>query len=72
MDLTQTWIGLGVAAAVFALAWVMHRRPYVPGRIWRVPWVGVMWLALLAVILMIAHLVTLISGQPLKSRFMPF
>lgn len=68
MDLKTTLIILGSAAAVFAVATWRHRQPYVPGRVWAPPWLAIMSVALLVIILMLAHLVTLWSGTPFGGR----
>jgi len=69
MDLIPTLALAVLAVAAFAGAWWGHRRPYQPGRIWQPPYIAIMWLALLLLIVMLAHLVTLLTGTPLQSRF---
>ncbi|MCP5367223.1 MAG: hypothetical protein H6906_06905 [Hyphomicrobiales bacterium] len=69
MGLMPTLAVAAAAAAAFAAAWWGHRRPYEPGRPWRPPYLAIMWLSLLVVIMMLAHLVTLVTGTPLKSRW---
>ena len=69
MSLVPTAVVLAVAIAAFGVCAVMVRRPYEPGRIWRVPYAAIMWVAVLVAVLMLAHLVTLLTGTPLRSRF---
>ena len=64
-----TLIVFFVALAVFAVAVWRERRPYEPGRVWKVPYKAVMFVAVLVAVLMLAHLVTLLTGTPLRSRF---
>ncbi|MSO66071.1 MAG: hypothetical protein EXQ85_09835 [Alphaproteobacteria bacterium] len=70
LDLEPTLAILTLAIAVFALAVWQHSR-IAPGHPSLVPWGGVQYLALLAAILMAAHLVTLLSGMPLAGRASP-
>ncbi len=69
MSVFATTAVLAAALAVFVVCAVMVRRPYEPGRIWRVPYTAIMWVSALVAVLMLAHLVTLLTGTPLKSRF---
>ena len=69
MSVIATGVVLAVAVTVFGVCAVMARRPYEPGRIWRVPYTALMWLSVLVAVLMLAHLVTLLTGTPLRSRF---
>ena len=68
MSLTATVVGLTLALVVFALATYQSRRPYEPGRSGLVPYGALQFVALLAVILMLAHLVTLLTGKPFAGR----
>ena len=52
------------------IAQVRERRPYQPGRIGLVPWLPLQFLAILGVIVCIAHLISLWTGEPLVGRFM--
>ena len=69
MDLAPTLVVLALALAVFGVAVWGERRPYEPGRVWKVPYKAVMFVAVLVAVLMLAHLVTLVTGTPLESRF---
>jgi len=64
MGMDATLAVIALALAVFVAAVVAERRPYRPGRIWRPPWRLLMALSLTLVMAMAAHLVGLLSGQP--------
>jgi hypothetical protein len=68
---TETLIILAAALAAFAWANRVARRPVDLARPRLVPLVPVMAVALVAAILMLAHLITLATGQPFTggSRF---
>lgn len=68
MDLGRTLAVLGVALAVAGLAVWRDRRPPDLGRPWRMPWKAVLAVALLTLLVMLAHLVTLVSGRPFGGR----
>jgi hypothetical protein len=70
MSLTVTLIILAVCLAVLGIAQIRERRRYEPGRITLIPWVPLQFLAMFGMILMLAHLVTLLTGEPLVGRFM--
>jgi hypothetical protein len=40
----------------------------VPGRVWRVPWRAVGFVAIVAAVVLAAHLVTLVTGTPFRGR----
>ena len=69
MSLGTTLIILGICVAAFAFANYKSRQPYVPGQTTLVPYVPIQFIALVGIVLMIAHLVTLVSGQPFVGRF---
>ncbi|MEX0697334.1 MAG: hypothetical protein WEB85_05740 [Dongiaceae bacterium] len=69
MSLAVTLVVLALAAAVFALANWRSRRPRPPGEVSLVPWTGVQFLAAVAIVLMLAHLVTLATGRPFAGRY---
>jgi hypothetical protein len=69
MSLTVTLILLVAGIAVFAGANYMSRRPVIPGNPSLVPWTALQFVGLVVVILMLAHLVTLLSGTPLEGRY---
>ena len=69
MTLTVTLLVLSAAAAVFAWsAWRVRRE--VPGEPSLVPHGAIQFLCAIALILMAAHLVSLLTGQPLTGRMM--
>lgn len=69
MSMTATIIVLVISAAVFGFANWRARKPYEPGKPDMVPWVPIQFAAILGVVLMLAHLVSLLTGQPLTGRF---
>ena len=69
MSLTPTLIVLVVCVAVLGIAQIRERRRYEPGRISLIPWVPLQFLAMMGIILMLAHLVSLLTGEPLVGRF---
>ena len=70
MSLTLTLIILAACVAVLGIAQIRERRKYEPGRITLIPWVLLQFLAMMGMILMLAHLVSLLTGQPLVGRMM--
>lgn len=68
MDLVTTSAALAVAVALCAVSILLDRRPYVPGRPWRFPARLVMALSLLAILVLGAHMVTLLTGRPFTGR----
>ncbi len=69
MTLTITLLVVAAAAAVFA--WSVWRvRREVPGEPSLIPHGAIQFLCAIALILMAAHLVSLLSGQPLTGRMM--
>jgi predicted ferric reductase len=60
---------LAAAVAVFAVATILARRPKEDGVIRWIPYVGIQFVALLAIILALAHVLSLLTGQPLMGRF---
>jgi hypothetical protein len=68
MDLTATVWTLAGVATILAVAMWRARRPWQPGRLWRIPWNAVMALALVALMGLLAHLVSLLTGQPIEPR----
>jgi uncharacterized membrane protein YidH (DUF202 family) len=69
MSLSLTLIILAVCVAVLGIAQFRERRKYEPGRITLIPWVPLQFLAMMGMILMLAHLVSLLTGEPLVGRF---
>lgn len=66
MRLTLAWLAAAVLVAAFA-NW-RARRPHELGQLPLVPWNGVQFLALLAIIMLLAHVVSLATGTPLLPR----
>jgi hypothetical protein len=71
MSLELTLAVLFAALAVAALANWRERRPRDFGRPPLVPYTVIQVIAVLVVILMLAHLVSLLTGQPLRGRGLP-
>jgi hypothetical protein len=69
MSLAFTIAVLTAAAVLFGGATILARRPVAPGEVRLVPWGAVQFLALLVLILMAAHLVSLLTGKTLESRY---
>ena len=68
LSLAPTLVILVVAVAAWALAHREGGRPVEVRRARWVPYTGVQFLAAVAFILMVAHLVNLVTGQPLEGR----
>ena len=68
MSLGVTLVILVAAAVVFGLATYKARQPYEPGRPPYVPYLVVQFMAVLAIILMAGHLVSLLTGKPFTGR----
>ncbi len=68
MPLAPTLIVLAAGALAFPLATYRSRRPRDPGNPPLIPFGAVQFVALVVVVLMLAHLVTLLTGQPLTGR----
>jgi hypothetical protein len=68
MSLPVTIAILTAALAVLALATYKARQPYEPGKPFAVPYMAIQFIAVLAVILMLGHLVTLLTGKPFVGR----
>ena len=67
MSLMVTLIALLGAVAVFAFSLWVDKREYEPGAL-RYPAKAVLFVSLLVVIALLAHVISLVSGQPLKPR----
>ncbi|GAB3121983.1 hypothetical protein [Novispirillum itersonii] len=57
-----------VSAAVVGVAVWRDRMPPELGKIWHFPWRPLAAVAILAILLALAHLVTLLSGRPFSGR----
>lgn len=71
LGLAGTLALLAGAVAVSGFAIAMDRRPYVPGRIWAVPYKMILFVGVFAAIVLAAHLVTVLTGVPLRGRLTP-
>lgn len=75
MDLALTLSGLLLCGggAIFCL-WKAERerKAYVPGRVWRVPYLGLAVVLTTAVVALLAHTFSLLTGSPLPSRRLGF
>lgn len=69
MGLVPTLLLLFGALAVAGLANWLERRPRGLGEPSLIPWTAVQMVALVVAILMLAHVVSLTTGQQLRSRF---
>ena len=69
MSLIPTLIVLAACLAILGIGQFRERRRYEPGRISLIPWVPLQFLAMMGVIVMLAHLVSLLTGEPLVGRF---
>ena len=67
--MAMTLVGLAVAVAVFAGAAYLERRPKEDGKPRWTPYIGIQIVALVAIILACAHLVTLLAGTHFAGRF---
>jgi hypothetical protein len=71
MSLAPTLAILLAALAIAALANWRERRPRDLGRPPLVPYTAIQMIAVLVIILMLAHVVSLLTGQTLKGRGLP-
>ncbi len=70
MSLAVTLAILLAALAVAGLANYRERRPHEVGKVPLISYSAIQMIALVVAILMLAHLVSLLMGSPLKSRFL--
>jgi hypothetical protein len=68
-SLAVTLAILLAALAVAALANYRERRPREIGKVPLISYSAIQMVAVVVALLMLAHLLSLITGQPLKSRF---
>ena len=69
MSLVPTLLVLISALLIAALANWLERRPRPLGDPSLVPWIAVQMVAVIVAILMLAHVVSLMTGYQLRSRF---
>ncbi|MEA1938435.1 MAG: hypothetical protein U9N14_05020 [Pseudomonadota bacterium] len=67
-DIVLTVLVMLVAICVFVLGIINENRPYAPGKMWRFPWLPVMFVSMLVVMIMAGHLISLITGNPFRGR----
>jgi uncharacterized membrane protein YjjB (DUF3815 family) len=70
MSFAATLAILLAAFAVAALANYRERRPREVGKVPLISYSAIQMVAVVVAILMLAHLVSLLMGSPLKSRFL--
>ena len=58
MSFFETFAGMALAAFVFAFANYKARRPYEPGKAFQVPYLAIQFLAIVAIVVMIAYLLS--------------
>lgn len=68
LSLAPTLVLLVVAVVAWGLAYLEGRRPVEVRRARWVPYTGMQFVAAVAFIVMLAHLVSLLTGQPLEGR----
>ena len=57
------------AVALLGLATYMARQPKEVGELRYIPYGGVQFVAILIIVLALAHIISLLTGQPLVGRF---
>ena len=70
-ELGTTIAALVIAFALAALANWQIRRPFTKRWLPMVPWLGVQFLAVAVALVMLAHLVSLLTGQPFGRSYAP-
>ncbi len=68
MDDTTSYALFAGALVLLVLSGWQARREHVPGKLPLVPWTALQYLALVASILLLAHLVSIWTGHPLVGR----
>lgn len=68
MGLGLTVAILAAAFAIFAGAIFFSRKPVEPGQVRMIPYGGLQFLAIAVVLVTAAHLITLLTGEPLIGR----
>ena len=71
MSLNLTLTILIIAFIITVVANLMSRRPTTPGRIWYPPYHGIQFIGILVILMMCAHLITLLTGKPFAGRLGP-
>ena len=68
MGMTPTLIIIVTCLIVGFWAWWQERKPYVPGKLPLIPYAIILYACLIIILLMVAHMVELFTGTPLKGR----
>ena len=68
MGLTATLVAIAAGLALAVTCNLIDRRPSEPGKPRLIPYLGIQYLALLLVVLMLGHLVSLLTGKPFTGR----
>ncbi len=69
LSLTATLLILAACIAILVAGQIRERRRYKPGRVSLIPWVPLQFIAMLGVMLMLAHVISLLTGEPFVGRF---
>ncbi len=56
MSVIETIAAMAVAALIFAAANYKARQPYEPGKLFQIPYVGIQFAAVLAIVILVAYL----------------
>lgn len=64
MDLKTSLLGAVAAGIAFAVCWLLERRPRNFGEVRLFPYIPVMMVCLVAVLVLLAHAVSLATGKP--------
>jgi hypothetical protein len=68
MMLGMTLTAMVASLGVLGFTNYMSRKPHQAGSTWMVPYHAIQFLALVALLLMLAHLISLLTGQPFTGR----
>ena len=63
-----TLVGLAIAIGLFFFSLKMSNRPIVPGEVRMFPYTALMFISVIAIIVLVGHLLTLLTGTPLVGR----
>ena len=63
-----TLVGLAISVGLFFFALKMGNRPIVPGEVRMFPYTALMFIAVMGIIVLVGHLLTLLTGTPLVGR----
>ncbi len=63
-----TLVGLAISGGLFAFALIMSNRPIVPGEVRMFPYTALMFISIMAIIVLVGHLLTLLTGTPLVGK----